>query len=268
AVGTGGAAGAGGQTATGGQSGRGTGGAAGSAATGGAGGGASNCPVVATPVMAARVARSGGYLGTLTAYSALYDVTCTTLQNCADACVNAGGTRDSCTTGSECIEGFVSEPNHCLPPTYWRYPLEALAQSPDEIGAAEQTLVVIAYQDPLVLTDFGLTIPTGATIRGIQFDVRRSADALQAIDHSIRILRDGQPVGADRRQNNPWSPTLAFISYGGPTDAWGTTWTPSDLQSSKFGLAVAARYTDVAGNARAYIDFVRVTVYYVPASCN
>ncbi len=271
AAGVGGAAGTTGIGGTGGTAGTtGTGGTAGSAGTGGrggTGGTVSTCPAVSIGPLPVGAARSSGYAGNLTAYSALYNVTCTTLMNCADACVDAGGTRDSCTAGSECIQG-TGQDKHCLPPTYWRYEQQALAESADYTGAAEQTLVVIAYNDPLVLTNFGVVVPAGSQIRGIQFDVSRSADALEATDDSIRILRNDQPVGIDRRRNDTWTANLGYVTYGGPSDTWGTTWTASDVQSNRFGIAVAARYTNTAGNARAYIDFARVTVTYVPPTCN
>jgi hypothetical protein len=242
----------------------------GNGATGGAPGtgGASNCPVSSVGPAGPHAARSSGYAGTLTDYSALYNVACTTLQDCATACVAAGGTLDSCTMGSECVTGAVpTEPKHCLPPTYWRYENQALAESADWTEAAEQTLVVIAYQDPILISDFRLNMPAGAAIRGIQLDVRRSADALAAVDHSIRVLRGGIPVGTDHKKTGTWPMDLAYVTYGGPTDLWGTTWTQADIQAAGFGISIAAKYTDTAGNARAYVDYVKATVYFAPASC-
>ena len=39
------------------------------------------------------------------------------------------------------------------------------------------------------------------------------------------------------------------------------------FQATGFGIAIAARYTETAGNSRAYVDFVRAQVYYTPAGC-
>ena len=110
-------------------------------------------------------------------------------------------------------------------------------------------------------------MPAGSTIRGIQFDVRRSADALQAVDDSIRVLRNGAPVGTDHKKTDTWPADLAYVTFGGPTDTWGTTWTPADIQATGFGIAIADRYTATAGNARAYVDYVKATVFYTPPSC-
>jgi len=207
----------------------------------------------------ARSAHSAGYQGTLAAYSELYNVLCTSIDPCVSSCVAAGGTTASCTAGSECVQG--SERTYCLPPTYWRYEDRATAADGD---TAEQTLVKIAYQDPLLLRDFGIQLPAGATIRGIAFDVLRGSDSEGvAVDYAVRVLRDGQPTGDDKKQRNgTWPGSLAYVTYGGPTDAWGASWSPADVTSPEFGLSLAAAYTDTAGNARAYVDYARVSIHY------
>jgi hypothetical protein len=83
-----------------------------------------------------------------------------------------------------------------------------------------------------------------------------------AVDDSVQILRNGAPVGFDRRQTGAWPVALTYATYGGPSDTWGVTWSPADLRSSGFGISIAARYTSSLGNDRAHIDSVRVTVVY------
>jgi hypothetical protein len=228
----------------------------------------SNCPARPTTPAGPHAGRSAGYAGNLTDYSALYNVTCATVQDCANACVAVGGTQASCTEGSECVEGSAGSPRHCLPPTYWRYGDQVVEESADATGAAEQTLVLIAYNDPLAVTDFRIAVPAGATIRGIQFEVRRSADEPQVFDDSVRLLRDGRAVGTEHRRTDAWPASLAYATYGGPTDTWGEIWTPADIQAAGFGIAVAARWGVPDSNARAYIDYVRATIYYSPATCD
>jgi|GEM_PF-3448348 len=227
-----------------------------------------NCPARTSAWFGPHAARSSGYAGTLSDYGDLYDVVCTSLQACKDSCVAAGGTPDSCMAGSQCASGAGDVGKHCLPPTYWRYGDRALDESADWTEAAEQTLVVIDYNDPLVVRDFRVNVPAGATILGIQFEVHRSADEDSAIDDSIRILRDGQPVGIDHKKSDAWPADLTYVTYGGPNDTWGVTWSPDDIESAGFGIAIAAQYTQTAGNARAYVDYVRVRVHFTPRTCN
>ena len=90
---------------------------------------------------------------------------------------------------------------------------------------------------------------------------------MEAVDYSIRVLRGGAPVGSDHKKTETWSADLAYVTFGGPSDLWDTTWTPSDIQAAGFGISLAAKYTDTGGNARAYVDYVKATVYFVPAGC-
>jgi hypothetical protein len=209
-----------------------------------------------------RSARSAGWQGTLADYSSLYNVSCANLEPCVSSCTQSGGTKESCTAGSECITG--TDP-HCLPPTYWRYEDKALAADGD---TAEQTIVKINYQDPLLLRDFGVTLPTGAAIQGIQFDVLRSSlTENEVVDYAVRVMRNGQPVGEDKKLSGTWPTTLTYATYGGPRDTWGVSWTPADLTSAQFGLSFATLYTQTAGNTRAYVDFARVWITYTQGAC-
>jgi hypothetical protein len=228
---------------------------------------ASACAAKPTATVSAHSARSAGFSGDDTAYSALYNVACQTLTECVTSCVAAGGTNASCTTGSECIAGGLDNAKHCLPPTYWRSVAGATSESGTTSNAAEQTLVVINYQDPLAFTGFGVTLPDDAQIVGVQFAVRKNADDGFAVDDSVRALKDGTPVGVDHHQPGAWSKDLTYVTYGGPTDTWGVNWQVQDIRAQGFGLSIAARYTDTSGNDRAHIDSVRATVFYRTA-CN
>ena len=224
---------------------------------------APSCTVQTAGPFGPRAARSLGYKGTLSAYSALYNVACTGLPDCVAACTKADGTSESCEKGSECAVN--PDRMNCLPPTYWRYETSAMSE---DGTCAEQTLVVIGHQDALVLSDFGVQVPQDATIRGIQFDVLRGTDdPAMAVDYSIRVMRAGEPVGIDRKQTGEWPVTLSYASYGGPSDIWGVTWTPADIASSDFGISIAALFTGTGGNARAYVDYVRVLVSYTRGNC-
>jgi hypothetical protein len=223
---------------------------------------ADGCPVQASTPLTPRLAQSGGYSGTDSAYAALYNIGCQSVTDCVAPCVAAGGTSESCTRGSDCVaEGFDGG-MQCLPPTYWSNLNGALSESNDTNNAATFVLVAGGYEDALNLTDFAIPIPDGAIVRGIQFSIRRNADSGLAVDQSVRVLRNGSPVGFDRRQTGAWPATLTYATYGGDSDLWGTTWTPADIRSSGFGVSITAHYTDVAGNDRAHIDSVRVTIHY------
>jgi len=123
------------------------------------------------------------------------------------------------------------------------------------------------YYDSLQLTSFGLTVPAGAAVVGIQFDVLLNSDAGLGVDESVKALRNGAPVGADHSTSTPWPTSITYVTYGGPTDTWGTTWLATDVENGGFGISVAPRYTGTAGNDRAHIAAARATIFYA-TSCD
>ncbi len=224
-----------------------------------------NLSTLITEWMPAQAARSLGFTGTTDAYYALYDAACQSVGDCVAPCVAAGGTMTSCATGSACVASVEAGAMECLPPTYWSNVDEAFTASDSTVSAAELVLVSINYYDALIVTNFGISIPTGATVTGIQFDVHRNADDGFAVDDSIEIVKGGVAVGDEHATSQPWSQDLEDVTYGGPQDTWGVPWGAADLRSSGFGISVAPKYTGPsAGNDRAHIDSVRARVFYAP----
>jgi len=112
----------------------------------------------------------------------------------------------------------------------------------------------------LKTTGFGFSIPRDATIDGLLVEVERSSNTASAIvDNSVRIVKNGTITGDEKASAGSWPTSDAYASYGAATDKWGTGWTPSDINTSNFGLVFSARALLAA---TAQIDHVRVTVYF------
>jgi hypothetical protein len=213
-----------------------------------------------TPGMPPRSSKSAGFGGGDSAYAALYDVLCDGVEACVSACTAAGGTSESCNAASECPEASGLE-RKCLPPTYWRN-TDGVTSPIDPMDAAVLTLVDIGYHDALILSDFGLSLPEGAILRGIGFTLQRSSEIGSAIDESIGLVNASGSIGSNRAVSEPWSPTPGMMSYGGENDLWGAELTVAAVESAEFGLSVTPEYTDTAGNDRAYVRNVRAFAYY------
>jgi hypothetical protein len=228
-----------------------------------------NCPITHTPSASARSARSAGYSGSDSDYYALYGPSCQLAGDCVSACVAAGGNMTSCAMGSQCLSGVGADGGAgCVPPPVWLTVAGALSESGTTANAAQVVMVSVPYEDPLVLTDFGLSIPEGATITGIQVAVRRATLSGNATDETIQVVRGGSPVGTNHAKSDAWPTTLTAASYGGAYDTWGDSWNAADVTSAGFGVSVAPKYTGPAsGNEHAYVDSVRVTVFYA-APCD
>ncbi len=117
----------------------------------------------------------------------------------------------------------------------------------------------------LEATGFGFSIPSGATIVGIEASVTRLGSGLpnETFDSVVKLLKAGAVTGSNRSAGAAWiavSPQAA--TFGSPADLWGTTWAPSDVNSSGFGLALAASVFNFAQ----VFNPLTVTVYYTFAS--
>ena len=224
----------------------------------------SDCPIVQTPWVPARAARSAGYAGSDTAYYALYGPACASASDCVPACVAAGGTTTSCTSGSQCLAGAGGDGGAgCVPPPVWLTVRGALSESGMTTNAAQVALVSVAYEDSLWISDFEPSIPDDAVVTGIEFRVRRATLSGNAVDDAVQVLRDGEPAGSNLARSDAWPTALDVATYGGAYETWGLTWTAADVRALRFGVSIAPKYTGpVDGNERAYIDSVRLAVFY------
>lgn len=111
-------------------------------------------------------------------------------------------------------------------------------------------------------TGFGFTIPAGARIDGIVVEYEaRSSLSSTVRDSEVYLVLGGARRGSNRASSSFWPTSDTWLQRGGANDLWGTTWTPSDINASSFGVDIKA------GNgggslSSAYIDAVRITVYY------
>lgn len=114
--------------------------------------------------------------------------------------------------------------------------------------------------------DYGFTIPAGATINGIQVSIMRRSNSNagnNSIDDNIlRLVKSGTSVGNNYASGNDWPTSMAVANYGGPTDLWGTTWTPAEINNVNFGVALSVENESNFSNRIAYVDYIQITVYY------
>lgn len=141
----------------------------------------------------------------------------------------------------------------------------AFGTLPNAVGSddayATATLLLGQVSHYLKATGFTFLIPADALIDGIIVEVERSATlALALQDSSVKLVKGGIIGGTDKAALGNWPASDAYASYGSPSDLWGQSWTPADINAATFGVAIAA----VAGllGAGVQIDHVRITVHY------
>lgn len=111
--------------------------------------------------------------------------------------------------------------------------------------------------------DYGFAIPAAATITGIQVQIKRvssSGNANNISDQNVRLVKGGIVQATNYANPAVWNNSVQVISYGGAGDLWGTTWTPAEINANNFGATISV--SSNANNRTAYIDYIRITVYY------
>jgi hypothetical protein len=126
----------------------------------------------------------------------------------------------------------------------------------------------------LKATNYGFSIPSGATVRGIQVDVERHKDSetySRVKDMEILIVKSDGSLGTSSKADTAtnWPTSDSAKSYGGAADLWGEVWGPADIDNSNFGVVVRVSFSwdgSYGGSptVTAYVDYVGITVYYDP----
>lgn len=167
-------------------------------------------------------------------------------------------------------EAVTSGPNSCGnaqstgPGVAWTATSSACSSDDNRATVA---LLVNQSSKTLRATGFLFSIPSTSTINGILVEVEKSAlNAVSAdvYDSIIRLTLGGATAGSNKADTGTsWPDTDAYISYGGATDLWGTTWTPTQISSSTFGVDVVAKIpVDEIDVNTARVDHIRITIYY------
>ena len=118
------------------------------------------------------------------------------------------------------------------------------------------------YSQVLTATLFANAIPTGSVIKGIKVEIDKYHANGDVIDAVVQLTKDNTTRVGDNKADTSthWPDADSAVSYGDNTDLWGTTWTPEEINSPNFGVHIVAQAHGTDSDA--YIDFVRITVYY------
>ncbi len=119
-----------------------------------------------------------------------------------------------------------------------------------------------SHTDYLTVTNFGFNIPLTSTINGMVVEIERSDPNFRTSDASIRIIKGGVFSTTDRSSGTTYPFSDSYQTYGNPADLWGETWAAADINSSNFGIAIAAQRNSSGGLTGGQIDHVRITVFY------
>lgn len=137
--------------------------------------------------------------------------------------------------------------------------------SSDNTYASVTALIIGDKTHYLHCTNFNFNIPSTASICGIEVRIERGAGGLLANvrDNSIRIIKGGTITGTEHAvTGSSWPASDGTGTYGSSSDNWGLTWTPADINSSDFGIAISANLGGLSVLPSARIDHVTIRVWY------
>jgi len=142
----------------------------------------------------------------------------------------------------------------------WQTPANAGADDTAYAVADSANFDTGVYTFRLDATNFGFSIPAGATIDGVVVEIEYNG--AKATDALVQLIQGGTPAGTNNSVGAAIPATDTINTYGSSSDKWGSTWTVADITASNFGVAYAAIST--GQNSDVSVDFIRITVHYTP----
>jgi hypothetical protein len=136
--------------------------------------------------------------------------------------------------------------------------------NPGRVTANDNISATVASSSrQLLSTNYGFNIPAGSIINGVELEIERLttsvAGSRTASDNSVRLIKNGNVIGENRADPTNYGTNYTVITYGSPTDLWGTTWTAEEINANNFGAAFSV---SINSNPTVYVDFMRITVHY------
>jgi hypothetical protein len=162
----------------------------------------------------------------------------------------------------------------------WSNPTNAGASDDARATASLNAFAGSARTDFLKFSNFGFSIPAGATINGFTFSLERSASSTSGSprDQYILLTDDGSTPAlggeaahesTNKASGTTWPTTDGTATYGGASDLWSTgtfVATVSEINASTFSAWVRALKTDGKTSTSVRVDYGELTVHYTEAA--
>lgn len=120
----------------------------------------------------------------------------------------------------------------------------------------------------LKCSNFGFSIPSGATIDGITVEIERrsSSTSNEAKDITVKIVKADGSFGTENKADTVtvYPTTEAYKTYGGSSDLWSETWSDADINDADFGVILQSQNVDAIGQPQ--VDHMRITITYTPSA--
>lgn len=128
---------------------------------------------------------------------------------------------------------------------------------------AESGFMGNQYTMYALATNFGFSIPAGATIDGIEYSAEAYGTGGGANWYSFKSVKGGT-IGGNELSDNSFLGIEETKSFGGSSNLCGQTWAAEDVNNSGFGGSLAIFF--MSSMSYAYLNYISATVYYTPAT--
>jgi len=123
----------------------------------------------------------------------------------------------------------------------------------------------------LKATNFGFSVPAGATIDGVAVSIERKAGhdstLRNVVDSVVKLVVGGTVSGNNKAATSTkWPTSDGSVSYGGAADLWGLTPSAADVNGSDFGVVLSATSAGSNGKTSGSVDHITITVTYTASS--
>ena len=108
---------------------------------------------------------------------------------------------------------------------------------------------------------YGFSIPSGATIVGIEIVIGHNGEPSPSFEpFQSQIFLTGSSNSTPKSFTFPNTDAWVENILGGPTDTWGKSWTPAEINASSFGITM--RHVDDVYDFGYDFDTFEINVYY------
>jgi hypothetical protein len=115
-----------------------------------------------------------------------------------------------------------------------------------------------------VADGFGFSIPSDMAITGIQVSLKGYSYTPRGGSTVERCyIEKGGEISESQCRIVNFGPSSSWVTVGGPTDRWGLSWRPSDINSNNFGAGLMAVLSPSQNAVRVYLDCIKIAVYYI-----
>jgi len=144
-----------------------------------------------------------------------------------------------------------------------------VAASDNTYASVPCTAGAIETSHYLKCTNFGFSIPSGATVNGVTVAVERksagdSGSNLYVRDSTVSLVKGGTVSGANKAVTaTNWTTTDSTASYGGAADLWTLTLADTDINASTFGVVLSVVMRDrFSSGQNGRVDLITITIDY------